>query len=70
MKYKCNDGDRLDTICQRHYGSVVGTVEAVLVANPGLAERVNPVYNSGDVIILPKINKPAQQVTKKVSLWD
>ena len=32
------DGDRLDLICWRHYGSLSGrVVETVLDANPGLA---------------------------------
>ena len=35
-------GDVLDTICQNYYGHLNGTVEAVLDANQGLADEVQP----------------------------
>ena len=34
---KTSDGDVLDRLCHQHYGHLMGTVEAVLEANPGLA---------------------------------
>lgn len=65
--YRTRDGDMLDAICHRHYGQSAGTVEAVLDANPGLAD-LGPVYASGIVIALPDI-KPAA-VSAPVRLWD
>ena len=38
MNVIAHQGDTLDTLCQRHYGRTEGVVEAVLLANPGLAE--------------------------------
>lgn len=37
MKVAALQGETLDALCWRHYGSTAGTVEAVLDANPGLA---------------------------------
>lgn len=38
MKTFALQGDTLDAICVRYYGRTEGVVEAVLAANPGLAE--------------------------------
>ncbi|SDX24414.1 tail protein X [Nitrosomonas oligotropha] len=62
---RTSDGDRLDTLCYRHYGSLNGTVEAVIHANPGLAKVVQP-FASGVIIRLP--NLPAQ-TKKQIQLW-
>ena len=48
---KTSDGDVLDRICHQHYGHLMGTVEAVLEANPGRAARSQP-FVSGVVITL------------------
>ncbi len=45
---------RLDTLCQNDYGHLNGTVEAVLDANQGLADEVEP-YRAGVVIHLPDV---------------
>ena len=63
---KTSDGDVLDRLCYRHYGHLMGTVEAVLEANPGLAERSQP-FVSGVVILLPDM-APAR--TDMINLWD
>lgn len=47
-------GDVLDTLCQNYYGHLNGTVEAVLDANQGLADEVQP-YRAGVVIHLPDV---------------
>lgn len=39
---KTSDGDVLDRLFHQYYGHVMGTVEAVLEANPGLAVRAQP----------------------------
>ncbi|EDV8744068.1 phage tail protein, partial [Salmonella enterica subsp. enterica serovar Reading] len=38
MKTFALQGDTLDAICVRYYGRTEGVVEAVLAANPGMAE--------------------------------
>ena len=42
-------GDVLDTLCQNYYGHLIGTVKAVLDANQGLTDEVQP-YRAGVVI--------------------
>ena len=59
------DGDRLDTLCYQYYGRVEGTVEAVLVANPGLASIPQP-YDAGHLIFFPDI---AHKTEKLIQLW-
>jgi phage tail protein X len=56
----------LDTICHNYYGHLVGSVEAVLDANQGLADEPQP-YRAGVVITLPDLLTPA---TEQVTLWD
>ena len=63
---RTSDGDLLDTICHNFYGHLGGSVEAVLGANQGLAEEVQP-YREGVVIVLPDLPSPAQE---QVTLWD
>lgn len=63
---RTSDGDLLDTICHNFYGHLNGSVEAVLDANQGLAEEVQP-YRDGVVIVLPDLAPPAQE---QVTLWD
>jgi len=58
------DGDRLDLICWKYYGSLDGrVVETVLDANPGLA--MMSTLKAGQVVNLPVITpKPRER-----SLW-
>lgn len=66
--YRTKDGDMLDAICFERYGSTYGTVEAVLAANPGLAE-LGPVYEAGLDIELP--DAVASATTKTTfALWE
>lgn len=62
---RTSDGDLLDTICNNFYGHLVGTVEAVLNANQGLAEEAQP-YRAGVLIVLPDLPKPIEE---QVTLW-
>ena len=55
----------LDTICQNYYGHLNGTVEAVLDANPGLADEVQP-FRAGVDIHLPDVVVPSDE---GVMLW-
>jgi phage tail protein X len=63
---RTSDGDLLDTICNNFYGHLVGTVEAVLNANQGLADEAQP-YRAGVLIVLPDLPKPIEE---QVTLWD
>lgn len=63
-KIRAVDGDRLDLICWKHYGTLDGrVVEQVLEANKGL--EMNVLLNSGTVVFLPEISSaPLEE-----SLW-
>lgn len=63
---RTSDGDVLDTICHGYYGHLAGTVEAVLQANPGLADQPQP-FVAGLQILLPDLASPA---VEQVMLWD
>ncbi|WP_236213567.1 tail protein X [Metapseudomonas otitidis] len=63
---KTSDGDVLDRLLHQYYGHVMGTVEAVLEANPGLAVRAQP-FVSSVVTQLPDL-APAR--TDVINLWD
>lgn len=67
--YVTRQGDTVDFICWRHYGTERGGVtEAVLEANRGLADS-GPVLPAGLRITLPAMAQPAQ-AQKVISLWD
>ena len=66
--YRTCEGDRLDRICQRHYGACRGVVEQVLDANRHLAAR-GPVYPAGLLIRLPELTPPPEEKVQ-VRLWD
>ena len=40
MKVKALQGDTLDQVCHRHYGTTKGVTEQVLRANPGLRGQI------------------------------
>jgi phage tail protein X len=65
--YRTSSGDILDDLCWRHYGRQAGAVEAVLDANPGLAD-LGPVYPAGVLIDLPDLAVPA--APGPVRLWE
>lgn len=67
VRYLTRDGDMLDALCMAHYGRTAGVVEAVLAANPGLADR-GPVLAAGVVVLLPEL--PAPGPKQGLSLWD
>ena len=59
--------DEVDHICWRYYGRTAQAVEAVLVANPGLADMM-PLLPAGITILLPSIPEPDTGVVLRV--WD
>jgi phage tail protein X len=68
MKVTALQGETLDALCWRHYGSTAGTVEAVLEANPGLAE-LGAVLPVGTVIDMPELNT-IEQTKPLLQLFD
>lgn len=67
--YRTSDGDTLDDICWRYYGTSTGVTEAALDANPGLAD-LGPLYASGVEITLQDLPTPTAPAVQPVRLWD
>lgn len=67
MNVIVHQGDTLDTLCQRHYGHTEGVVEAVLLANSGLAE-FGVILPHGMAVSLPEVD--TSPVSETVNLWD
>lgn len=67
MNVIAQQGDTLDAVCYRHYGRTTGVVEAVLLANPGLAE-IGAILPHGTAITLPVMDTAPTSET--VQLWD
>lgn len=67
MKVYAQQGDTLDALCARYYGRTEGVFEAVLVANPGLAE-LGVVLPHGAEIELPVAE--SAPVKETINLWD
>ncbi|ENP2198858.1 tail protein X [Salmonella enterica] len=60
-------GDTVDAICWRYFGTTQGVTEEVYRINPGLAET-GPLLRQGQTVILPDI-APTQE-KKLIQLWD
>jgi len=65
--YKTSQGDTLDYVCWKVYGQQSGAVEAVLRANPGLAD-MGDVLPTDTTIMLPELAQPATEV-QPIRLW-
>jgi phage tail protein X len=65
--YKTSQGDTLDYVCWKHYGQQSGAVEAVLAANPGLAD-LGEVLPTDTSITLPELAQPATEL-QPIRLW-
>lgn len=65
---RTQQNDTVDALCWRHYGRTVGVVEAVLDANPGLADR-GPVLPSGLLVTFPELPTAAPE-RQMINLWD
>lgn len=59
--------DELDDICWHYYGRTQQTVEAVMIANPNLADLM-PILPEGLTINLPDLPQP--ETTETLRLWD
>lgn len=65
--YRSKDGDTADSIAWIVYGRQDGgVVEALIEANPGLADVT--VLEAGLRLVIP--DAPAPQITREVRLWD
>ncbi|WP_151883681.1 tail protein X [Pseudomonas putida] len=65
---RTQQNDTVDALCWRHYGRTAGVVEAVLDANPGLADR-GAVLQAGLLVNLPEIQASAPD-RQMVNLWE
>lgn len=65
---RTQQNDTVDALCWRHYGRTAGVVEAVLDANPGLADH-GPILPAGLLVTLPEQQTAAPE-QQMVSLWD
>lgn len=65
MKVKALQGDTVDLLCWRHYGTTQGVTEKVLSANPGLSQLT--FLDAGHEVELPEIARRTQQ--ERVQLW-
>ena len=65
---RAEQGQMVDAICRAHYGDESPYVEAVLAANPGIAD-LGPRLPLGTVVRLPDVAR-AQDVRQTVTLWD
>ncbi|MEY0512938.1 tail protein X [Providencia manganoxydans] len=67
MKIRTVQGDTVDGLCWRFYGRTTGMTEAVLLANPGLAEK-GAIIPAGLLIDMPEVT--AQPTQPLIQLWD
>lgn len=65
---RTQQNETVDAVCWRHYGRTAGVVEAVLDANPGLADH-GPVLPIGLLINMPEQQTAAPE-RQMVQLWD
>lgn len=68
MIYRTIEGDTLDAICARHYGTEHGTSELVLAFNHGLANKP-PLLPVGTLINLPDVVE-SEPVIELVQVWE
>lgn len=64
---RTQQGDTVDSLCWRHYGRTRDAVEAVLHANPGLAQ-LGVVLPQATLVVMPDLPEPQAQPT--IQLWD
>ncbi|WP_409303291.1 tail protein X [Pseudomonas sp. KCJK8993] len=65
---RAQQNDTVDAVCWRHYGRTAGVTEAVLDANPGLADH-GPILPQGLAVLMPDTQTTAPQ-RQMVNLWD
>jgi phage tail protein X len=65
VKYQTKEGDVLDWICWKHYGTTA-VFEQVLAANPTLTDEK---LAAGTIVLLPFIGLISNKL-QQVHLWD
>ena len=65
MKVRALQGDTVDLLCFRHYGTTQGVTTQVLDANPGLCRQV--ILEAGQEVEMPEPERKQQR--EKVKLW-
>ncbi|WP_285354645.1 tail protein X [Pseudomonas sp. lyk4-R2A-10] len=68
VSIRAQQNDTVDALCWRHYGRTAGVTEAVLEANPGLADH-GPILPQGLLVQMPEAQAAAPQ-RQMVHLWD
>ena len=71
MRVYAQQNDTLDALLWRHTGRTAGITEAVLLANPGLAD-LGSVLLHGTVVDIPDtaLAAPASAHQPLIQLWD
>ncbi|WP_240101448.1 tail protein X [Escherichia coli] len=64
MKVKALEGDTVDSLCFRYYGTTPGITEKVLDANPGLCQQV--FLDAGQEVEMPE---PEKKKREMIQLW-
>jgi phage tail protein X len=67
--YITQQGDMVDAIAWLNYGTVAGAAEAILAANPGLADQP-PVLPENISVQLPDVAAVTPPPKQTVNLWD
>jgi len=65
---RTNQNETADALCWRFYDRTAGVTEAVLEANPGLADH-GPILPQGLAVKMPEAQTSAPQ-RQMVQLWD
>lgn len=65
---RAHQNDTVDALCWRHYGRTAAVTEAVLEANPGLADH-GPTLPQGLAVTLPDAQTTAP-LRQMVNLWN
>ncbi len=60
MKVKALEGDTVDSLCFRYYGTTQGVTEKVLDANPGLCQQV--FLDAGQEVEMPEPEKKKREM--------
>ncbi|OFJ46005.1 phage tail protein [Pseudomonas koreensis] len=68
ISIRAQQNDTVDALCWRHYGRTAGVTEAVLEANPGLADH-GSTLPQGLLVQMPEAQAAAPQ-RQMVNLWD
>jgi len=68
VSIRAQQNDTVDALCWRHYGRTAGVTEAVLEANPGLAD-LGPTLPQGLLVQMPEA-QPAAPQRQMMNLWD